>query len=135
MKRIITFAVVISGLCSLSAQNFENESEYYAKTVPIARIYTHEEGYRIDYMREDNRLDTFLAPLEWFYGSQRKGVIAFGEGRAYPYASFFFKDGDLDHFRLYLVESLAHESWATYETGDETAANFPPGDSNPEINF
>ena len=135
MKRIISLTIVILVALNLSAQNFENESEYYAKTVPITRIYTHEEGYSVDYIREGNQVDIFLAPLEWFLGPQRKGTISFGKGASYPYASFFFKDGVLDHFRFYLVESLAHESWATYRPGEEAAADFPPANSNPEIDF
>jgi len=135
VKRLISLTIVSLGAVTVFAQNFENESEYYAKTVPITKIYTHKEGYRIDYIREGSQVDIFLAPSEWFRGPQRKGAIAFGEGVAYPYASFFFKDGVLDHFRLYLVESLAHESWATYAPEEEIAADFPPADSSPEIDF
>lgn len=135
MKRIVSLTIVFLSALAVFAQNFENESEYYAKTVPITKIYTHKEGYRVDYIREGRLVDTFWAPLEWFRGSQRKGAIAFGTGLAYPYASFFFKDGVLSHFRLYLVENPAHESWAGYDPEEEKAANFPPADSNPEINF
>lgn len=135
MKRIICLTAVILGAFALFAQDFENESEYYAKTVPITKIYTHKEGYRVDYIRKGRLTDTFWAPSEWFRGSQRKGAIAFVAGAAYPYASFFFKDGVVNHFRLYLVENLAHESWATYRPEEEIAANFPPADSTPEINF
>jgi len=135
VKRIISLTIVILGALALSAQNFENESEYYAKTVPITKIYTHREGYRIDYLREGNQVGIFWAPSEWFRGSQRKGGIAFGEGIAYPYASFFFKDGVLNHFRLYLVESLAHESWGTYGPEEQIAPDFPPADASPEIDF
>jgi len=135
VKRIIILTIVFLSALAISAQNFENESEYYAKTVPITKIYIHKEGYRVDYLRGGNLVDVFWAPLEWFRGSQRKGAIAFGTGVAYPYASFFFKDGAVSHFRLYLVENMGHESWGTYGPGEATAANFPPADSNPEVSF
>jgi hypothetical protein len=133
-----TFFVIILLLISAAgafAQNIENESELYPKTLQIARIFNHSKGYRVDYIRQDYTVGTFWAPVEWFRGAASMGAIAHGSGRAYPYVTFFYRDGEVDHFRLYLVESPAHESWGFLDPNTDYSGEFPPVDSKPEISF
>ncbi len=137
MKRIILFVLIILLISTAGAfaQKFENESDFYPKTVQIARIFNNTNGYRVDYIRQDYTIDTFWAPIDWFRGAGSTGAIAFGQGRAYPYVTFFYKEGVVDHFRLYLVENPAHESWGFLDPTVDYSGEFPSADSKPEINF
>ena len=135
MKLATFFTVILLSAAALGigAQQFENESEYYPKSFQIHRIYTLSKGYRIDYVTQNYKIGTFWAPIEWFRGAGSTGEIAYGTGAAYPYVTFFFKEGIVEHFRLYLVESPAHESWGMLSPAEDYADQFPASDAKPEI--
>ena len=137
VKRILLFVIslFLFSTAGAFAQKFENESELYPKTVPIARVYNTENGLRVDYIRQDYTIGTFWAPIDWFRGAASTGEIAYGEGAAYPYVTFYYKDGVVDHFRLYLIENPADESWGFLDPGVDYSDKFPPADSKPEISF
>ncbi len=54
MKRITILAILILTLstAALFAQQFENESEMYPKTLQIHKIYNHAKGFKIEYIRQ-----------------------------------------------------------------------------------
>ncbi len=138
MKRIILFVIVLLLMTTgvLFAQKFKDESEFYPKTLQIHRIFTHSLGYKIEYITQSRELGVFWAPIEWFGGpAATTGEIAYGKGGAFPYMTFFFKNGELDHFRLYLYESPQHESWGTLDETQDYSGDFPSPDAKPELNF
>ncbi len=125
--------ILLLGTVGAFAQQFENESEIYPKTLQIHKIYNNSRGFKIEYVKADFSLGSFWAPIEWFRGSDSTGAIAYGEGGAYPYVSFFYKAGELSHFRLYLVENPAHESWGSLDPRGDYSEEFPDPDSKPVI--
>jgi len=134
----ITFSLallLVIGTVTIFAQNFENESEIYPKTLQIAQASRHAEGMRVDYIRQNYTVGTFWAPNEWFSGPERIGEIFYGDNKAYPYVTFYFKDGALDHFRLYLSERDANQVREVLESLADDTAKFPPAESTPEIDF
>ncbi|MCK5737335.1 MAG: hypothetical protein KAH21_12695 [Spirochaetaceae bacterium] len=137
MKRITLFVISLLLFCTAGAfaQKFENESEIYPKTLHIGRIYNHSKGFRVDYIRQDYTVGSFWAPIEWFRGTASTGEITYGESKAYPYVTFYYKDGAVDHFRLYLIENPAHESWGSLDPGTDYSDRFPSADSKPEISY
>jgi hypothetical protein len=137
VKRItlIVMSILLFSTAGAFAQKFENESELYPKTVPIAHIYNNSKGFRVDYIRQNYTVGTFWAPIEWFRGAGSTGEIAYGEGASYPYVTFYYKDGEVDHFRLYLIENPAHESWGYLDPEVDYSGEFPAVDSKPEISF
>ncbi len=137
VKRITLFVIslLLFSTAGAFAQKLENESELYPKTVPISHIYNNTNGFRIDYIRQNYTLGTFWAPIEWFRGAASTGAISYGNSAAYPYVTFYYKDGEVDHFRLYLVENPAHQSWGFLDPNVDYSGEFPPVDSKPEISF
>jgi hypothetical protein len=137
VKRVtlITLVLLLIGTVGAFAQQFENESELYPKTLQIARIFNHSDGYRVDYIRQNYTVGTFWAPIEWFRGAASVGAMAFGDGPAYPYVTFFYKDGEVDHFRLYVIENPAHDSWGYLDPNVDYSGEFPSPDSKPVISF
>lgn len=135
MKRMTIIMILLLAMAvSAVAQQFENESEYYPKTLPIERISIHSLGYRIDYIKQDYTIGTFWAPVGWFRSAGTMGEIAYIDS-GYPYVSFFYKNGVLDHFRLYLIESMEHSSWDILDNATDYSDRFPDLDSIAEIQF
>lgn len=110
-KRSVLFIllVMIAGISFLSAE--VTEASVYPKTMAINRIYPHELGYRVDYIKSNRTIGTFYAPLAWFQKSAGYGEIVYGQGEAYPYATFYYAEGKISHFRLYIVENFNDPSW------------------------
>ncbi len=110
-KKIIAFTllVMVTGIGFLAAE--ATKSEIYPKAMHITRVYPHKLGYRVDYLKSDRTIDTFYAPMEWFKRAAGYGEIVYGNANEYPYAVFYYKDGKIDHFRLYLKESFNDPTW------------------------
>ena len=137
VKRITLLAIVLVLISTVGAfaQDFKNESEFYSKTLQINQIYNNAKGFKVEYIRQDYTLGSFWAPIEWFRGAASTGEIAYGDSAAYPYVSFFYKSGELDHFRLYLFENPAHASWGSLDPTVDYSAEFPSPDSKPVISY
>ena len=137
MKRITLLALMIFilGTVGAFAQQPENESTFYPKTLQIHKIYNHSMGFKVEYIRQDYSLGSFWAPIEWFRGAASTGEIAYGEGPSYPYVTFFYNSGELDHFRLYLIENPAHSSWGALDPTADYSGEFPDPESVPEITY
>ncbi len=110
-KKIIAFTLLamVSAMGFLSAEMVK--ADVYPKAMHITRVYPHKLGYRVDYLKSNRTVDTFYAPMEWFKKAAGYGEIVYGDDAEYPYAVFYYKDGKIDHFRLYLKESFNDMTW------------------------
>jgi hypothetical protein len=113
----ILFIMIVSA-SFLSAET--GTASIYPKTIAINRIYPHALGYKVEYIKSNRTLGTFYAPLDWFRKTGGYGEIAYGFGSQYPYATFYYMDGKIDHFRLYLVEDFNDPSWGILRGDDYT---------------
>ncbi len=134
-KTLFVILALLVGAAGLFADEYENESVLYPKSLQIKYIYPHTKGYRIDYIRQNYTMGVLWAPIEWFQGTANIGTITMGEGKAYPYVTFYYKDGEIDHFHLYLMENPAHESWGSLDPGVDYSGEFPSPDSKPVITY
>ncbi len=53
-----------------------------------------------------------------------KGDIVWGSDPTFPYFSVFWKNGQFDHIRLYLRESMRDASWGRLQEGEGVAQKF-----------
>ena len=97
-----------------------SKSEFYPKTMAINKVYPHAMGYKVDYIKSNRTLGSFYAPTEWFKKAAGYGEIVYGKGAQYPYAVFYYKEGRIDHFRLYLVSDFNDVSWGVLRGNDYT---------------
>ena len=132
---VINIALILINTSTVSAQEIENESELYPKTQWIYRVYAHNLGYRVDYIKDSFTLGSIWIPNEWVSGANSIGKVVYGEGETYPYISFFFKEGKLDHFRIYLIENQAHPSWGLLNPRVDYSGKFNPSDFNLDLEF
>lgn len=125
-KRTALFILLIMFVTTsfISAEISESKrSKVYPKTMAIHRIYPHELGYRVDYIKSNRSIGTFYAPLDWFKKSAGYGEIVYGFGKQYPYATFYYEDGKISHFRLYIIEDFQDVSWGRLR-GDDYSDKF-----------
>lgn len=118
-KWIVILSLVILATVTYSAWTESVESEYYVKTVPIFKIYHHNQGFRVVYETQDLKLkDTFI-PYAWFKNPQNptaehwKAEVVYGDRGEYPYFNVYWKNGKFSHIRLFLWNSKHHLSWGT----------------------
>lgn len=114
MKKLILFIAIIMIITSIGV--FAETSDFYVKTLPIVKVYDHNLGYRIVYMKSNFDLTAIYIPKEWFRsaaetGEPPKAELLAGRDSAYPYFSVFWKGADFDHIRLYLQGDLNDPSW------------------------
>ena len=120
-KRVLILAVLL--LLVLSGLLYAEDSEYFVKSVPIAKVYIHNLGYRIVYQKSDLNFLVFYVPNRWMTmsgsdGEPPKAELYTGIEPEYPYFSIFWKNGEFSHIRLYLNRRLSHESYGDLENPD-----------------
>ncbi len=111
MKKIALLACILLFL-SIGTAAFAEESEFFVKSVPITKVYVHQLGYRIVYVKSGMDLGITYIPMEWFYGSgANKAQVVYGDDPAYPFISVFWKEGEFHHLRLYLFRDKNHQTY------------------------
>jgi hypothetical protein len=113
------FAAVLGAALPLFAQNnqgqngkFKSEAEFYPRTIPIEKIYSHRKGYVVQYRKGVNQMSRVYIPLEWFAGIAGKAdIVTIPRGKTWPYMTLYYKEGAFNHVRLYVIRERTHESW------------------------
>lgn len=113
-RRVIILTLLLT--IFLAGISYAENSGYYVKTVPIAKVYMHNLGYRVVYQKSDLNFAVFYVPKKWFdlAGTEReepKAELVLTNEPAVPYFSIFWKDGQFDHIRLYLHKNLQDDSY------------------------
>ena len=137
MKRLFLILITIAfmGVISIHAQVISEESEYYPKTLMISRIYTHTLGYKVNYFKQDRTLGTLWLPKEWFFGPNKIGSILYGHSSVTPYGVFYYKEGEVTHFRLYIIYPFANADWQALEQHIDYTDQFPNPQSKPIVEY
>jgi hypothetical protein len=108
MKR----AIPILLLFALSAAfGQEQDAKVYVKTVPILKILSSSEGYKVLYVKSNMQVGEIYLPLSWFGKAGGQAEIVFGKDPSFPYFSVFYKDGKFDFIRLYVIDDVKDLSW------------------------
>ena len=96
----------------------------YVVTVPILKILSHSEGYKVLYMRSDMQVDELYIPHRWLSKSGGKAEIVFGREPSYPYFSAFYRDGKFDFIRLYVIDDVKDLTWGILRKTEASNAAF-----------
>jgi hypothetical protein len=93
------------------------ESELYAKSVPIQRIYHHPQGFIILYQKQNREPHRIFVPYIWFQvpreheGARWRAEVVYGSRQEAPFMHIFWDRNGFSHVRLFLQESRTHQSW------------------------
>lgn len=139
MKHVFAF-VALSFLFVLGAS--ASESPFYVKTVSVAKIVSHEAGYRVTYLTNKFEGRSIYIPMDWFYqtGANRtddgfmKAEVIRGMGEQYPYMQIFWKEGKFHHLRLFVVDNYSDRSWGVVADPKALGAMFDPK-KDPDFQF
>ncbi|MDR2481759.1 MAG: hypothetical protein LBD07_05675 [Spirochaetaceae bacterium] len=126
---VLLFLATIPAFTQDSAGSSQ-ESEFYVVQIPIERIYAHNKGYIIEY-RKTPMIDRQLyLPIDWFIYSKEtkeplKGeIILLGSGKVWPHLSIYYKDGAIDHIRVYVRKESWHQTWGYTAPSSSLDAKF-----------
>jgi hypothetical protein len=129
MKRAIACLLLLT----LAFLAFGQEPQVYVKSVPILKILSHPEGYKVLYMRSDMKVDELYIPLRWLGKTGGKAEIVFGDDPSFPYFSVFYRDGKFDFIRLYVIDDVRDVTWGILRKTEASNAAF--GGDTLEINY
>lgn len=121
MKRAI--ACVLMLMLALAAFGQE-QPKVYVKSVPILKIFSHPEGYKVLYMKSDMKVGEFYIPHGWLSKAGGKAEMVFGRDPSYPYFSVFYRDGKFDYVRLYVIDDVKDLSWGILRKTEASNAAF-----------
>lgn len=127
MKKLILLIIIVMLIASTGV--FAETSRYYVKTIPIIKVYNHNLGYRVVYMKSDFDLHVIYLPKGWFdvaakTGEEPKAELVSGLDSSYPYFSVFWEEGKFSHIRLYLHNNLRHQSWGDMDPSWDLTEKF-----------
>jgi hypothetical protein len=121
MKRAIACALLL--MLALAAFGQE-QPKVYVKSVPILKIMSHPEGYKVLYLKSDMKVAELYLPYRWFTQAGGKAEIVFGNDPSYPYFSVFYVDGKFDHIRLYVIENIQDPTWGILRLTEASYSDF-----------
>lgn len=126
MKKVAFFLVLVIGVSMFaSAQASNQESELYATTLYVEKVYPSTLGYRIDYRRQSSlMLATSYLPLDWFGGPEAIGRLVYADGLAVPFVNVFWRDGELSHFVLYVDRNINALTWGSLPSTEGLESRF-----------
>jgi hypothetical protein len=121
MKRAIACMLLLMLAVAVFGQE---QPQVYVKSVPILKIFSHPEGYKVLYMKADMKVAEFYVPHRWLSKSGGKAEIVFGKDPSYPYFSVFYRDGKFDFVRLYVIEDVRDLTWGILKKSEASNAAF-----------
>jgi len=102
----------------------QEQPQLYVKSVPILKILSHPEGYKVLYMRSDMKVDELYIPHRWLSKTGGKAEIVFGDDPSFPYFSVFYRDGKFDFIRLYVIDDVRDVTWGILRKTEASNAAF-----------
>jgi len=122
MKRAIACALLL--VLALAAFG-QAQPKVYVKSVPILKILSHPEGYKVLYLLSDNvKVAELYLPYRWFNKAGGKAEIVYGADPSYPYFSVFYQDGKFNFIRLYVQKNMQDLTWGILRQTEVSNAAF-----------
>lgn len=121
---ILFFTVLISPSFSQSNNSRNKDDDIFVKTVPIVKIYSHQLGYKILFLKSNLELGSIYVPIKWFEHAGGKGEIVWGNSPDYPYFSIFWRNGKFDYIRIYVKKDLSDSTWGVLNAGTGVEKKF-----------
>ena len=125
-KGIFVLLTCIFICVSFSGFTQEEETDIFAKTIMLDKVYSHIEGYKVVYFTQGGfKMVSVYIPADWFFTAGGKGDLLFGEDDSYPYMDVFWINGEFSHVRLHLPSNPKHYTWGVLqeENASETFAS------------
>jgi hypothetical protein len=107
MKRATIIVVLIAILaCAVAADS----SAFYPVRIDVVKVYSHAEGFLVLYRKGSSDVASVYIPARWFV-SGGKAELVRGQDSSFPYMTVFYKNGQFDHLRLYVLADQTDLTW------------------------
>ena len=136
MKKIFLIcaaALFVAALPTFSQAQASGQPDVFVKTVPILKIYTHELGYKILFIKSTQEVGSLYVPIKWFGRSAGKGMAVFESAGVSPYMSLFWENGKFNHIILHLPASTSSPVWGMLVTNEDMTSVF--NIEEPQVSF
>ena len=123
-RKFLTVLLLLLIVSGVSIYADASKSEFYVKTIYIVKVFNDNLGFRVDYQTANMEMHSVYMPTEWFGTSGGYGEVIDGNHPSAPYMSIWYKDGKIDHFRLYVKQNFDDPSWGTFRTTGVSEEEF-----------
>jgi hypothetical protein len=123
MKRVLVLVTLLVVLVGLTGFAQETDKPLFVKTISLLKVYTHQLGYKVLYLKRGAEIGEMYLPLSWFGQTTGKAQVIWGIGRELPYLSLYYKGDQFDHLRLYVMNSMLDSTWGVLQMSMEDAAS------------
>jgi hypothetical protein len=136
MKKIVLLCagiLLLASAVAFSQAEQKKITDVFVKTVPVVKVYTHQLGYKVIYVKSTLEMGTLYLPLTWFGKAAGKGDLVWEDLSEPTYFSIFWADGKFDHIVLHVPNNLSSPIWGELEDSPDVAAKFNV--EEPQLNF
>ena len=128
MKRTALLSAAVALLVALSSYGQTSQSaakdDVFVKTVSVVKVYTHELGYKVLYVKSNLQIGVLYLPLTWFGEAAGKAAIIWQTADRPPHFSIFWVNGKFDHIYLYVPDNLSLPFWGALDESLDMTAQF-----------
>jgi hypothetical protein len=127
MKKIHLLAAAVLFLVSLpmfAQEKTPDLPDVFVKTVPVMKVYTHELGYKILFIKSNQDVGAMYVPIKWFGRATGKGATVFELNDVSPYVSIYWKDGKFEHIVLHVPADPNSRVWGILTTNEDMKPVF-----------
>jgi hypothetical protein len=133
MKKLIVVLILLALALPVFAQaqsSSGGDSNMYYYSVTVERIYPSNEGYIVQYRRNNNLIGVIGIPNEWFSDAAgRAEMIRLPFGKNWPTMSVFYINGEFSHVRLYVHRVKSHQTWGMISQTSDVSSYFTDRES------
>ncbi len=123
---VIVLLALVGGVVAAqqAADQIDNKSSMYVRTVFLDTIYTHKLGFKVTYTDVDYSRKSVYLPQNWFTEAGGQGQMVSTYSEAAPYMSVFYNNGEFSHVRLFVPTDRNDIAWESLQDGQREADNF-----------
>jgi hypothetical protein len=131
---IICAVLMFAAVFGASAQTGSSEkSDVFYKLVHIQKIYTHELGYKVVFLKSNYEMGSVYIPARWFGKADGKGILVYETPGQPSYFSIFWLNGKFDHIVLHIPNSVSNSIWGILDSSVDFTSQFSV--EEPKLNF
>jgi hypothetical protein len=126
-------ALLVAALPTFSQAQSSDKPDIFVKTVPILKVYSHELGFKVLFIKSNQTVGSLYVPIKWFGRSTGKGMTVFEGSDVSPYMSLFWENGKFSHIVLHVPAAPNSPVWGILTTNDDMTSVFNV--EEPQVTF
>ncbi len=100
------------------------KNDIFYKLVPIQKVYTHELGYKVVFLKSNYEMGSLYIPAKWFGKAGGKGVMVYETPGEPSYFTIFWTNGKFDHIVLHVPNTPLSSIWGILDTSADFTSQF-----------